>query len=151
MLERIDHVNLVVADMPAMIRFYCDVLGMRPTKQATISGPWIDAVTGLVNVEAEVAFLGAPAGPAIELIRYRTPLGARPARLGDPNTQGLRHLAFRVNNLDGLVATMKAAGVQFVSPIQQVPAAQVDYAHERKRLIYCRDPEGNLLELCTFE
>ena len=151
MLERIDHVNLVVADMPAMIRFYCDVLGMRLAKQATISGPWIDAVTGLMHVEAEVAFLEAGAGPSIELLRYRTPAGSRPAGLGEPNAQGLRHLAFRVRDIDGLVAAMKAAGVRFQGPIQQVPAAQVDYALERKRLLYCRDPEGNLLELCAFD
>ena len=25
------------------------------------------------------------------------------------------------------------------------------YADQRKRLVYCLDPEGNLLELCAFE
>ena len=82
MLERIDHVNLVVADMPRMVAFYKDVLGMRLAKQAVISGPWIEAVTGLSPVEAEVAFLEASSGPRIELIRYRpgrlSPRGRRP-------------------------------------------------------------------------
>ena len=78
MLERIDHVNLVVADMPRMVAFYKDVLGMRLAKQAVISGPWIEAVTGLSPVEAEVAFLEASSGPRIELIRYRAPEGSRP-------------------------------------------------------------------------
>jgi catechol 2,3-dioxygenase-like lactoylglutathione lyase family enzyme len=151
MIERIDHVNLVVDDMAAMIGFYRDVLGLRLVKQAVISGAWIDAVTGLPHVEAEVAFLEAPAGPAIELLRYREPSGARPDRRGVPNMHGFRHMAFRVREIDRLVAAMSAAGVQFVSPIEQVPAAQVDYANVRKRLIYFRDPEGNLLELCAFE
>ncbi len=150
MIARIDHVNLVVADMPTMIRFYRDVLGLRLTKQATIAGQWIDTVTGLAHVEADVAFLEPASGPAIELIRYITPGGTRPGGLGDPNTQGLRHLAFRVLNLDELVATMRAAGVPFTSEIQRVPATQVDYADVRKRLLYFRDPEGNLLELCEY-
>ena len=151
MIQRIDHVNLVVADMPAMIGFYRDVLGLRLTKQATIMGEWIDAVTGLPQVEADVAFLQAASGPAIELIHYRTPGGSRPVGLGEPNTQGLRHLAFRVQHLDELVATMKAASVQFTSDIQRVPATQVDYADQRKRLLYFHDPEGNLLEFCAYE
>ena len=150
MLERIDHVNLVVGDMPRMVAFYRDVLGMRLTKQAVISGPWIEAVTGLPPVEAEVAFLEAAGGPGIELIRYRTPAGSRPDGLGLPNTQGLRHIAFRVTDIDSLVAAIRAAGINMLSEVQQVPASQVDYADERKRLVYCRDPEGNLLELCSF-
>jgi catechol 2,3-dioxygenase-like lactoylglutathione lyase family enzyme len=150
MIERIDHVNFVVADMAAAIAFYRDLLGMRLSKQATISGGWIDKVTGLADVVADVAFLEAPSGPSIELLRYRSPEGARPAGLGQPNTLGLRHIAFRVTDLDGLVASMQAAGVTFFAPPQQVPAVQVDYIDQRKRLAYCRDPEGNLLELCEY-
>ena len=150
MIERIDHVNLVVNDMPRMIGFYQDALGLQLTKRATISGAWIGAVTGLAQVEAEVAFLEPPAGPAIELICYRTPPGVRPEGQGVANNQGFRHLAFRVEDIDRLVVKMEAAGVRFLSPVQHVPATQVDYADVRKRIVYCRDPEGNLLELCAF-
>jgi glyoxylase I family protein len=151
MIERIDHVNLVVDDMAKMIAFYRDVLGLRLARQATIRGPWIDDVTGLSNVDADVAFLEMPSGPSIELLRYRTPQGGRPSALGEPNTLGLRHIAFRVRDIDRLVATMKAAGVVFQSEIHQVPSTQVDFADVQKRLLYCRDPEGNLLELCAYE
>jgi glyoxylase I family protein len=151
MLERIDHVNLVVANMQAMIAFYRDVLGMRVTKQAVIRGPWIEAVTGLSPVEAEVVFLEAPRGPAMELLRYRSPEGSCPDGLGCPNTRGFRHIAFRVTDLDRLVAAIKATGTKMLGDIQQVPAMQVDYADQKKRLVYCHDPEGNLLELCAFQ
>ena len=60
-------------------------------------------------------------------------------------------MAFRVAKLDLVVASLKAANVDLLSDIQQVSAAQVDYAHQRKRIVYCRDPEGNLLELCEFQ
>jgi catechol 2,3-dioxygenase-like lactoylglutathione lyase family enzyme len=147
----IDHVNLVVDDMERMIVFYRDLLGLRLTKQATIRGAWIEAVTGLPPVEADVAFLEPTAGPGIELLHYRTPDGFRPAGLDRPNTKGLRHIALRVTGLDALVASLLGAGVRFLSEIQQVPDTQVDYADVRKRLLYCRDPEGNLIELCSFE
>ena len=151
MIEGIDHVNLVVGDMQPMLAFYRDLLGLRLTKQATIRGPWIEAVTGLAQAEADVVFLEAPTGPRIELIHYRTPDRPRPTALGDPNTKGLRHIALRVTDLDVLVAALRRSGVELLSEIQQVPAAQVDYADQRKRLVYCLDPEGNLLELCAFE
>jgi catechol 2,3-dioxygenase-like lactoylglutathione lyase family enzyme len=150
MIERIDHVNLVVDDMPATIGFYRDLLGMKLGKQAAIGGPWIDAMTGLAEVEAEVAFLELPEGPGVELLRYRKPQGTRPEGLTRPNTKGLRHFALRVQGLDELAARMKAAGVRLLSEVQEVPAAQVDYAEQRKRLLYCCDPEGNLLELCEY-
>jgi catechol 2,3-dioxygenase-like lactoylglutathione lyase family enzyme len=149
MIERLDHVNIVVADMEAMIRFYRDLLGLQLAKQATISGPWISAVTGLAEVTADVAFLQPPGGSGIELIRYRTPAGADAAG-GAPNATGIRHIALRVRDIDQLVRAMAAGGVAFFSPVQDVPGTQVDYAQEHKRLVYCRDPEGNLLEFCEF-
>ena len=151
MIERIDHVNLVVGDMQSMLTFYRDLLGLRLTKQATIRGPWIEAVTGLAQADADVVFLEAPAGPRIELIQYRTPDRPRPGGLSNPNTKGLRHIALRVTDLDVMVAALRRSGVKLLSEVQQVPAAQVDYANQRKRLVYCLDPEGNLLELCAFE
>ena len=150
MIESIDHVNLVVDDMPGMIRFYRDVLGLRLTREDTIGGPWIDAVTGLARVEADVAFLDLPNGPRIELLHYRTPQGERPAGPSAPNVPGLRHFAFRVQNIDERVADLKAAGVELVSPVQQVPSTQVDFVDRKKRLVYFHDPEGNLLEFCEF-
>jgi glyoxylase I family protein len=151
MIEHIDHINLVVDDMQAAIGFYCDLLGMRLGRQATIGGPWIDAMTGLAGVEADVVFLELPEGPGIELLHYRKPQGMRPEGLARPNTKGLRHFALRVQKLDELAARMKAAGARLASEVQEVPAAQVDYADLRKRLLYCYDPEGNLLELCSYE
>ncbi len=151
MLQRIDHVNLVVADMRAMIDFYCNVLGMRLARQVTISGAWIDEVTGLSDVKADVAFLEAPSGPPIELLYYHRPQGSRIEGQEIPNTIGLRHLAFRVTDIERLAAAIRSAGVPLVSEIHCVPTAQVPYAETQKRLVYFRDPEGNLLELCAYE
>jgi catechol 2,3-dioxygenase-like lactoylglutathione lyase family enzyme len=147
----IDHVNLVVADMRAMIAFYCDVLGMRLARQVTISGPWIDEVTGLKDVTADVAFLEASCGPAIELLYYHRPQGSKAPGQDVPNTFGLRHLAFRVTDIEKVAAAIRAAGVPLASEIHSVPTAQVPFAQRQKRLVYFRDPEGNLLELCAYE
>lgn len=150
MIERIDHVNLVVEDLAAMTAFYRDVLGLEVTKQITIRGGWIEAVTGLDRVEADVVYLEAGTGAGLELIWYRTPRGRRPGGLGAPNTMGLRHVAFRVGDLDAVVAALHAATAEPLSEIREVPTTQVDFEGQQKRIVYCRDPEGNLLELCAF-
>lgn len=150
-MTRLHHVNLVVDDLEQMVAFYRDRLGLRCTKRATIQGAWIESVTGLPGVVADVAFLEADAGSTgVELIRYRTPNGARPSGVAVPNTLGIRHIAFQIERIDELAAALRASGVTLLGDVQTVPAEQVDYADQTKRIVYCLDPEGNLLELCEF-
>jgi len=152
MLESIDHVNLVVTDLKKMADFYTRALGLKISKQVTISGGWIDRTVGLSGVDADVIYLDLPSGPRVELLRYNSPAGEHPAGLEKSNTHGLRHMAFKVDDIDAMVARLKAAGVKFFSEVQLVPDSQVTYAGGlRKRLVYFHDPEGNLLELCEYK
>ena len=151
MIEHIDHVNLVVEDIGAMTRFYRDTLGLRQTQDITIGGDWIDTVTGLAAVEADVVYREAPSGMRLELIRYRNPQDTRPVLPVYPNSKGLRHFAFRVRDLDEVVALLKKQGIELLSEMQKVPTVQVSYGGVQKRIVYCRDPEGNLLEWCDYK
>jgi catechol 2,3-dioxygenase-like lactoylglutathione lyase family enzyme len=152
MLQQIDHVNIVVNDLPAMKEFYRDVLGLTVTREVTINGAWIDRTVGLTGVEADVVYLDLEEGPRIELIRYRRPAGMASSASGIPNTAGLRHIAFRVDDLDAAIAQLKSARVKLFSQAQQVPDTQVTYAGGvRKRLVYFLDPENNILELCEYK
>lgn len=152
MIESIDHVNLVVRDLGRMTRFYRDMLGCQLTKEVSISGQWIDEVVGLEDVSADVVYLDMPAGPRIELIAYQSPTGVEPTEPNTPHLFGLRHLAFRVTDVDSLVSKLRAAEVPFQSEVKTVPESQVTYAGGvRKRLVYFRDPEDNLLEFCEYK
>ena len=152
MLESIDHVNLVVEDLDRMAAFYESLPGMKVTKRVTISGAWIDRTVGLEGVVGDVIYLDPPSGPRVELIRYRSPTAARPEGLDRAHTPGIRHIALRVRGMEALVAKLRHAGIQFFSEVQQVPSEQVTYAGgARKHIVYFRDPEGNLLELCEYK
>jgi catechol 2,3-dioxygenase-like lactoylglutathione lyase family enzyme len=152
MLSSFDHVNLVVADLPRMLAFYRDTLGFTVTKHVTISGDWIGKTVGLENVSAEVVYLDLPSGPRIELLRYISPDAIRAPGVDRPNALGLRHMAFKVDDVDAAAARLRAASVEFFSDVQAVPDSQVTYAGGvRKRLVYFRDPEGNILELCEYK
>jgi len=152
MLLTIDHINIVVADLPRMMAFYRDALGLNVTKEVTISGDWVDRVVGLTGAKGDVVYLDLPSGPRVELLRYQSPIAGRPEGLGAANTPGTRHFAFRVDDIDAAVERLRRAGVQFMSEVQTVPDSQVNYAGGvRKRLVYFRDPEGNLLEICEYK
>jgi len=151
MIESIDHVNLVVRDLARMTAFYRDALGFRVTKQVSISGDWIDETVGLVGVVADVVYLALPSGPRIELIDYRSPPGSESDCDNPPNGFGLRHMAFRVSGIDAMVEKLVQTGVEFQSEVKSVPDNQVTYSGGvRKRLVYFRDPENNILELCEY-
>jgi len=152
MLESIDHVNIVVKDLDRMAHFYSRVMGMKITKRVAISGPWIDRTVGLTSVHADVIYLDLPEGARLELIRYNRPAADAPAGLGESNTPGLRHLAFRVRNIEAMVQALTDEGIRFFSEIQLVPSSQVTYSgNAQKHLVYFQDPEGNLMELCEYK
>jgi glyoxylase I family protein len=148
----LDHLNIVVADLDRMTSFYTDVLSLRVTKRVTITGDWVAQTVGLPEVHADVVYLDFESGPRIELIRYNRPVLSRPESVDRPNAPGFRHIAFKVDDIDALVAKLTAAGVKFFADVQRVPDSQVTYAGGiRKRLVYFQDPEGNLLELCEYK
>jgi len=152
MIEGIDHINIVVKNLDRMVFFFENCLGFKVGKRVAINGDWIEGVVGLKQVEADVVYLDPQEGPRIELIKYRSPSGHAVEGLGVPNTFGIRHIAFRVTEIDTLVNKLKKKKIPFFSQVFQVPDTQVKYrGGARKRLVYFHDPEGNLLELCEYD
>ncbi len=67
---------------------------------------------GLEGVRAEVLFLSPPdGGPRLELLRYLSPAGTVFPAHALPNTPGLRHLAFRVADIDAVAARLRGEGI----------------------------------------
>lgn len=62
-----------------------------------------------------------------------------PARVSGPEVCGLRHLAFRVEDMDGAVAWLKGMG------IETEPVRMDEFTG--KRMTFFRDPDGLPLEL----
>ena len=151
MIRAIDHINIVVADLKRSVRFYCDVLGFRKTADVTMEGDWIEAIVGLRGVRGLVAFVEPPAGGLrIELLQYVAPAGEVLPANSRPNTRGLRHIAFRVDDIHGMTARLRAAGVTLFSDPVLVPAGVVKFAAGDKTLVYFLDPDGVILELAEY-
>jgi catechol 2,3-dioxygenase-like lactoylglutathione lyase family enzyme len=152
MILGIDHLNVVVADMERALKFYCGVLGFTKTKEAQLSGDWIERIVGLKGVRAHAVFIEAPGGgPRIELLRYEAPVGVALAENSRANTIGLRHFALRVSDIAAMVTKLRAAGVEVFSDPVRVPAGVVEFdAGATKTLVYFLDPDGVIIELAEY-
>lgn len=145
----LDHFNIVVAEMARSVAFYCDVLGLQQTFEATLEGAWIERVTGLAGTRAHCVFLQLPGVDVrLELLQYVTPQGATVSENGVANTIGLRHFALETDDMDALIEKLEAANVRFVSPPVTVPFPVGNRG--TKRLCYFHDPDGVLLEIAAY-
>jgi glyoxylase I family protein len=143
----INHLNIVVADMQRSLAFYVGLLGMRQTFAIDLDGDWIADVTGLSGARARCIFVVPSSGGCrLELLQYLNPEGIAVAPNTLPNTPGLRHFALEVDDLDGWFQKLTTAGVSFISPPVTVPFRLVEGI--QKRLCYCHDPDGVIVELC---
>lgn len=151
MIRGIDHLNIVVADLARSVRFYTEVLGFRKTHDVVMTGEWIEQIIGLKGVEGWVAFVEPPDGALrIELLEYRTPAGTALPANSRANTLGVRHIAFRVDDIRAMAAKLRAAGVTLFSDPVKVPPGVVKFAAGDKSLCYFLDPDGVILELCEY-
>ncbi len=138
-IQRMEHVGIVVDDLAAATAFFVE-LGLKLLGQGQVEGGSVNRVVGLEGVRTEVAMVETPDGHGrLELTRFH----ARPGRAGDrhapANTPGIRHLAFRVDDIDGVPARLRARGAELVGEVERY--------EDSYRLCYVRGPEGIIVEL----
>jgi catechol 2,3-dioxygenase-like lactoylglutathione lyase family enzyme len=138
-IERMDHVGIVVDDLEAATSFFVE-LGLELQGSGHVEGSWVDRVLGLEDVSAEIAMMETPDGHGrLELSTFHSP----PSRAGDghapANATGIRHVSFRVDDLDAVVARLRVRGAELVGEVERY--------EDIFRLCYLRGPEGIIVEL----
>jgi catechol 2,3-dioxygenase-like lactoylglutathione lyase family enzyme len=133
------HVGLVVEDLDETVRFLT-LLGFDCGEPGVLSGEWIDRIIGLDDVTIETVMVRAPDGSDIfEVVRFHSPSAVAGEPAPAANRPGLRHIAFTVDDLRGVVDRVREAGWETVGEI-------VDYENTFL-LCYVRGPEGLIFEL----
>jgi catechol 2,3-dioxygenase-like lactoylglutathione lyase family enzyme len=133
------HIGLVVEDLDATVRFL-SLLGFDCGKPGTFSGEWIGRIIGLEDVTVEVVMVRGPDGNDVfEVVRFHSPAAEAREPAPATNRPGLRHVAFKVDDLRGVVDRVREAGWETVGEI-------VDY-ESTFLLCYVRGPEGLIVEL----
>jgi catechol 2,3-dioxygenase-like lactoylglutathione lyase family enzyme len=137
-IQRMDHVGIVVDDLAAATAFFVE-LGLKLQGERPVEGGWVDRVVGLEGVRAEIAMVETPDGHGrLELTKFHAP-GRGGDRQAPANTPGIRHVAFAVDDIDAVVAGLRAHGAELVGEVERY--------EDSYRLCYVRGPEGIIVEL----
>jgi catechol 2,3-dioxygenase-like lactoylglutathione lyase family enzyme len=100
----------------------------------------VDRVVGLDGVRADIAMLETPDGHGrVELAKFHAPSGQGGDRHAPANALGIRHVAFSVDDIDAVVAGLRARGSELVGEVERY--------EDSYRLCYIRGPEGIIVEL----
>jgi catechol 2,3-dioxygenase-like lactoylglutathione lyase family enzyme len=138
-IRHVDHIGMVVNDLDAAANFFVD-LGFTVIGQTTVEGEWAGRIIGLGNVRSDIVMLQAPDGQVnIELSKFHQPEAIGDSQPAASNTLGLRHIAFQVENLEGIVEELNQKGTNLVGEIQ--------IYENIWKLCYIHGPEGILIEL----
>jgi catechol 2,3-dioxygenase-like lactoylglutathione lyase family enzyme len=138
-IQRMEHVGIVVDDLAAARSFFVE-LGLKLQGEGPVEGSWVDRVVGLEGVRAEIVMLETADGHGrIELAKFHAPSGRGGDGHAAANTPGIRHVSFSVDDVDAVVASLRARGAELVG--------EVESYKDSYRLCYVRGPEGIIVEL----
>ena len=138
-IQRMDHVSVVVDDLEAAKAFFVE-LGMELEGEAAIEGPWVDRVNGLDGVRVDIAMMRTPDGHGrLELTKFHSPMAVSGGPANAPNTLGLRSIMFAVDDIDAVVAGLRARGAELIGEVAQY--------EDLYRLCYVRGPQGIIVAL----
>jgi catechol 2,3-dioxygenase-like lactoylglutathione lyase family enzyme len=138
-IQRLEHVGIVVEDLEAATEFFAG-LGLELRGEGSFEGGWVDRVNGLDGVQVDMAMMQTPDGDGrLELVRYRSPAHEGATGFAPPNTPGIRHIAFAVEDVEAVLADLRARGTELVGELERYGDSYL--------LCYVRGPEGIIVEL----
>ena len=134
-----DNVSIVVDDLAGAIAFFVE-LGLELEGEATVEGPLVVRVVGLEGVRSDIAMLRTPDGHGrVELSKFHTPAAVSTEPNAPVNRLGMGRIMFAVDDIDAVVAGLRARGSELVGEVVQY--------EDSYRLCYVRGPEGILVAL----
>ena len=139
------HTNLIARDWRKLVGFYRDVFGCEPKgPERDLSAEWLDRVNSVPNARLRGVHLRLPGydddGPTLEIFSYDLLIERD---LPKANECGFGHIAFAVDNVDDALEAVIEAGGGAVGEIATADVEGVGVL----RVVYARDPEGNIVEL----
>jgi catechol 2,3-dioxygenase-like lactoylglutathione lyase family enzyme len=138
-IQRMDHVGIVVDDLEDAVAFFVE-LGLELQGETSVEGDWVDRIVGLEGVRSQIAMLRTPDGHSgLELAKFHAPANDGGSKREPANALGIRHVTFAVEDIDDVVARLRARGAELVGELGRY--------EESYRLCYLRGPDGIIVEL----
>lgn len=130
MLNKIDHLGIAVNSLGDSMNLYENILGMECKGQETVEDQKVNvAMFRIGETKIELLESTSPEGPI--------------ARHIDKKGQGLQHIAYRVDNIEETIATMKQKGVVMIDEVPRKGAGGSKIA-----FLHPKSTNGILIEIC---
>jgi glyoxylase I family protein len=123
-LNRVHHLAIICSDYPLSKNFYTEILGLEIVKEVYRAERHSFKLDLAVNGIYQIELFSFPDAPP---------------RLSFPEANGLRHLAFEVDDLEDAVNELKLKGIMTES-------VRID-EYTGKKFVFFEDPDGLPLEL----
>ncbi len=120
MVTKIDHIGIAVKDLNETLRFYEDILGIKCTSKEVVEDQGV-----------RVAFL--PIGDTeVELLESTTEDGPI-ARFIEKRGEGIQHIAFKVDDIEGKIKELEEKGVTMIDKVPRYGAggARIAFLHPK--------------------
>ena len=127
MVQGFEHVGMTSSNLDETIAFYCGLLGLK------------EVLVKRTGEGGRIAFLEI-GGVMLEIVEPATSIRT-PAREVPATEAGIRHITFRVDDVDAVYAKLRSAGVEFTV----LPRAAANRELIRK-VAFCKDPDGITVE-----
>ncbi len=146
---RYAHTNIICEDWRKLSAFYESVFEctLVPPERDQ-SGQWLADGTGVKEAHLKGVHMRLPGhgenGPTLEIYSYGRMEENRPPAA---NRKGLRHLAFSVDDVPGIVQKVVDGGGALLGQVitREIPGAG------RITFAYVSDPEGNIIEIQRWD
>ena len=117
---RVDHIGIAVKDLAQAKKFYTETLGIEATGEEVVE-----------QQKVKVCFI--PCGDSeVELLESTSPDGPI-AKFIEKKGEGIQHVAFRVENLEAALATLKEQGIRMIDekPRYGAGGASIAFVHPK--------------------
>lgn len=142
------HLNIIASDWRKLADFYVQALGCKLLPpERNLSGSWISKSVGVENAEITGIHVLLPGhgenGTTIEILQYSKNL-PRPQTAA--NREGFTHIAFEVDDINEAMKKILEHGG---SKLGEITSGKVE-GTGTVTLVYLKDPEGNIVELQSW-
>ena len=122
MLSRISHVALAVADLEAAVSLYTGVWGLEVVHREVVEDQGVE----------EVLLHPPGGGPDIQLLGALGP-DTTVGRFLEKRGEGLHHIAYEVEDLEGALVTLQREGVELIdaAPRRGSAGTRVAFVHPK--------------------
>jgi catechol 2,3-dioxygenase-like lactoylglutathione lyase family enzyme len=139
-VRKLSHHGLCVSELERSLVFYRDGLGFAEVSRLEFEDAGTQKLLGLPGVKLVAVYLRRD-GSTLELLHFPRPgtqLGSGPRPI---NQVGLTHVSFLVDDLDALVARLRALGGGVLE------GTRLAGPDGEARAIFVSDPDGTRIEL----